>query len=129
VGSVLGDLEARVMEILWTGPGQTVTEVERRLRASRPIAHTTVLTTLDRMHRKGYLTRRKDGRAFIYEPRFTADEFERSMAEEVLTGLLRSFRTPALSAFIDLVGDDPEVLDRLDALIRARRQSGPKAPP
>jgi hypothetical protein len=56
---VLGELEAEVMNILWQQPSQTVVEVEERLRRRREIAHTTVLTTLDRMHRKGYLLREK----------------------------------------------------------------------
>ena len=92
MGTVLGELETTVMELLWTEPGQTVTDVERRLLLARAIAHTTVLTTLDRLHRKGYLTRKKQGKAFFYTPRFSRDEFERGMAEEVL-GALR-FKTP-----------------------------------
>ncbi|HLE63934.1 MAG TPA: BlaI/MecI/CopY family transcriptional regulator, partial [Pyrinomonadaceae bacterium] len=51
-GHVLGELESAVMEILWAEPEQTVNEVEEQLREKRDIAHTTVLTTLDRMYRK-----------------------------------------------------------------------------
>ena len=61
---VLGRLESAVMEVLWAKPGQTVNEVEERLREKREIAHTTVLTTMDRMYRKGYLTREKAGQSF-----------------------------------------------------------------
>ncbi len=50
---VLGELECAVMEILWKQSGRSVTEVEDELRKQRNIAHTTVLTTLDRMFRKG----------------------------------------------------------------------------
>jgi predicted transcriptional regulator len=122
VGRVLGDLEALVMEVLWGEPLQTVTEVERCLRRRREIAHTTVLTTLDRMHRKGYLTREKRGKAFVYSPRYTRDEFERRMAEEVLAALLTQPDTPALSAFVELIGDDPATLDQLEAIIRDKRR-------
>jgi predicted transcriptional regulator len=121
-GSVLGELEASVMEVLWTEPGQTVIDVERRLREVRKIAHTTVLTTLDRLHRKGYLRRDKQGKAFVYAPRFSREEFERAMADEILGALLGQFSAPALSAFVDLVGDDPGALDRLEAIIRQKRQ-------
>jgi predicted transcriptional regulator len=121
VGHVLGDLETAVMEVLWDKPQQTVTEVERQLQSRREIAHTTVLTTLDRMHRKGYLLREKQGKAFVYTPRLGREEFERGVAEEVLGALLREFRAPALSAFVDLVGEHPEALDRLDAMIRQKR--------
>jgi predicted transcriptional regulator len=121
VGHVLGDLETAVMEVLWDKPQQTVTEVERRLQSRRDIAHTTVLTTLDRLHRKGYLLREKRGKAFLYTPRLAREEFERGVAEEVLSALLREFRAPALSAFVDLIGEQPEALDRLDAMIRQKR--------
>lgn len=121
VGSVLGELETAVMETLWAEPGQTVSDVEQRLRRRRPIAHTTVLTTLDRLHRKGHLAREKSGKAFVYSPRLTRSEFERAMAEEVLGALLGQFGAPALSAFVDLVGNDPAVLDSLEAVIRAKR--------
>lgn len=122
IATVLGALETAVMELLWAEPGQTVTEVEEHLRESRAIAHTTALTTLDRLHRKGYLVRDKQGKAFVYAPRLSRDEFERATAEEVLGALLGHFSAPALSAFVDLVGEDPDALDRLEAIIRAKRR-------
>jgi predicted transcriptional regulator len=122
VRSVLGELETAVMEELWQRAGQTVSEVEQRLQRQRTIAHTTVLTTLDRLHRKGYLARERQGKAFVYAARFTREEFERAMAEEVLGGLLGQFSVPALSAFVDLIADDPGALDRLEAMIRAKRR-------
>ena len=119
---VLGELETAVMELLWKEPGQTVNEVEESLRQQRGSAHTTVSTTLDRMHRKGYLTREKQGKAFLYAPRYTREEFERGLAQEVLGALLNQFTEPALSAFVELVGDDAKKLDRLEAMIRAKRR-------
>jgi predicted transcriptional regulator len=122
IKQVLGDLEADVMSLLWQQPNQTVIEVEQRLRRKREIAHTTVLTTLDRMHRKGYLTREKTGKAFIYAPRFTREEFERGLAQEVLGALLGGVGETALSTFIELIGDDGAKLDRLESLIKEKRE-------
>lgn len=119
---VLGKLEAEVMRVLWQQPDQTVNEVEERLRHKREIAHTTVLTTLDRLHRKGYLTREKQGKAFVYSPRYTREQFEREMAQEVLSALLGGLGEPVLSTFVELVGADDGQLDRLEALIKARRE-------
>jgi predicted transcriptional regulator len=119
---VLGELESAVMEILWTQSQQTVNEVEERLRNKREIAHTTVLTTLDRMYRKGYLTREKEAKAFVYAPRYTRDEFERMLAQEVLGALIGHFTEPALSTFVDLVSDEPGALDQLEEKIRAKRR-------
>lgn len=122
-GRVLGELEAAVMEVLWRKSEQTVNEVEERLRDKREIAHTTVLTTLDRMHGKGYLTREKQGKAFVYAPRYTREEFERGVAQEVLGALLGQFTEPALSAFVDLVGEDSEALDHLEEMIREKKRA------
>jgi predicted transcriptional regulator len=122
-GHVLGELETAVMEALWREPGLTVNEAEERLRSNREIAHTTVLTTLDRMYRKNYLTREKEGKAFRYAPRYTREEFERGVAQEVLGALLGQFTEPALSAFVDLVGEDSKTLDHLEAMIREKRRA------
>ncbi len=119
---VLGELESAVMEILWKESARSVTEVEDELRKRRSIAHTTVLTTLDRMFRKGYLSREKQGKAFVYSARYSREEFERGMAQEVLGALLNHYRTPALSAFIDLVSESEKTLDQLEAMIREKRR-------
>ena len=121
-GHVLGELETAVMELLWREPRLTVNQVEERLRQRRQIAHTTVLTTLDRMHRKGYLTREKEGKAFSYSPRYSREEFERGLAQEVLGALLGGLGEPVLSTFVELVGKDEKKLEQLEELIRRKRR-------
>ncbi|MCA1576644.1 MAG: BlaI/MecI/CopY family transcriptional regulator [Acidobacteria bacterium] len=119
---VLGELESAVMEILWADSGQTVNEVEERLRAKRDIAHTTVLTTLDRMYRKGYLLREKQAKAYVYSPRYTREQFGRAMAQEVLGALIGHSAETALSTFVDLISNDPDGLDQLEAKIHEKRR-------
>lgn len=123
---VLGDLESAVMEVLWSKPGQTVIEVEERLRQKREIAHTTVLTTLDRMYRKGYLRREKQAKAFVYSPCYTRNEFERTMAQEVLGALIGHSTETAVSTFVELISNDPGALDQLEAKIREKRRERSK---
>jgi len=121
-GHVLGELESVVMEVLWRESERTVNDVEERLRGKRDIAHTTVLTTLDRMYRKGYLTREKQAKAFVYSPRYTREEFERMMAQEVLGALMGHSAETTLSTFVDLIGNNPGALDQLEAKIREKRR-------
>lgn len=121
-GHVLGELETAVMEVLWREPELTVNQVEERLQQRRQIARTTVLTTLDRMHRKGYLTREKSGKAFVYAPRYSREEFERGLAQEVLGALLGGLSEPVLSTFVDLIGQDEAKLEQLEKLIRQKRK-------
>ena len=118
---VLGELQTAVMEILWRESPLSVTDVEQKLQKNREIAHTTVLTTLDRMHQKGILLREKQGKAFVYSPRYSKEEFERGVAEEVLSALLSQFAEPALSAFVELVGEDGEKLNQLEDLIKKKK--------
>lgn len=125
---MLGALEAAVIEILWARGALTVVEVETALRRQREIAHTTVSTTLDRMYRKGYLTREKRGKAFLYSPRYSPEQFHHEMAQEVVGALLGQFTEPAISAFVDLVAQDPGALDQLERLIdEKRRRQAPDA--
>ncbi|HWG37851.1 MAG TPA: BlaI/MecI/CopY family transcriptional regulator, partial [Terriglobales bacterium] len=63
----LGPLESGVMEVLWSHGASNVRMVAQRL--PRPLAYTTVMTTLDRLYKKGLLMREKQERAFIYSPR------------------------------------------------------------
>jgi predicted transcriptional regulator len=125
---VLGELQTAVMEILWQAAPLSVTDVEQKLQKKRGIAHTTVSTTLDRMHQKNLLLREKQGKAFVYSPRYTKEEFERGVAQEVLSALLSQFAEPALSAFVELVGEDGEKLDQLEDLIRHKREQKSRSP-
>ena len=65
----LGELEAAIMDRLWEwGRPALVREVVDDLRPDRPLAYTTVMTVMENLHRKGWLRREKDGRAWRYEP-------------------------------------------------------------
>ena len=87
----LGPLEWRVLEALWS---RTTVASVRDLQPEFPeIAYTTLMTTLDRLYRKGVLRREKSGRAFLYQPRLTRAEFESSRATAaVRTALSTSSR-------------------------------------
>lgn len=111
------------MEVIWeAGEPLAVRDAMKRLDAG--LAYTTVMTTLDRLHKKKLLARRKDGNAFVYRPAMTRDDYHRRIVEETLSGLLEKSAGPVLNAFVDVaVGLDEENLERLEALI-ARHRSG-----
>jgi predicted transcriptional regulator len=89
-------------------------------------AYTTIMTTLDRLYRKGLLNRRKEGRAFLYSAKFSAGELERGVAEDVIGNLLDSNSgpvEPVLACIVDAVSDrDRQFLDDLERLVREKRQ-------
>jgi predicted transcriptional regulator len=118
----LGPLEWRVLESLWS---RRATSSVRELTPEFPdIAYTTLMTTLDRLHRKGLLDRTKQGRAFFYQPRLSRSAFEAARATEALRTALEgggATLAPLLSCFVDAVGArDREMLDELAALVKSR---------
>jgi predicted transcriptional regulator len=119
----LGPLEWRVLEALWqrAEPG-SVRDLQPDFKG---IAYTTLMTTLDRLHRKGVLDRVKQGRAFFYRARLSRPEFESARAADALRVALEGDSAalgPLLSFFVQAVSDrDHELLDELEALVRARR--------
>ena len=79
-------LELACLKALWSlreGSGRAVQQV---VALSRPLAYTTIMTVLDRLVRKGKLTRRKVGRAFVYSPEASRDTMRRSALRELLDG-------------------------------------------
>jgi predicted transcriptional regulator len=71
----LGELEAAVMDVLWQADGPLkVRDVLDRLDQRRSFAYTTVMTVLDNLHRKAWVSRDLDGRAYQYRPTCTRAE-------------------------------------------------------
>jgi predicted transcriptional regulator len=120
----LGTLELELMEILWSRGESSVRDVVPEL--SRPLAYTTVMTTLDRLFKKGLLDRHKSDRAFFYSPRFSRQEWERQRAGNLVAGFLAGpnpSRELLLSCLLDAVGEhDATLLDDLEKKIRSRRK-------
>jgi predicted transcriptional regulator len=120
----LGSLELELMEILWPRGESSVRDAVTLL--SRPLAYTTVMTTLDRLFKKGLLHRRKADRAFVYSPVFSREEWERKRAGNLVAGFLSGphpSRQILLSCLLDAVGEhDASLLDELEKKIRERRK-------
>lgn len=121
----LGELEKSVMTELRGGGEMNVNAMLDALGGG--YAYTTVMTTLDRLYKKGLLARRKDGRAFQYSVKFTEAEVERNIAEDVLGRLLDSSLgrvEPVLATIVDRVSErDRDLLDELERLVKAKRKA------
>ena len=121
--TVFGPLEIKVMEALWAREAPAcVRDLQPRFPG---VAYTTLMTTLDRLFRKGSLSLAKSGRAFYYRPKSSQQELISALAGSTFATLLpgdaESMR-PILSMFVDTVGDrDEALLDDLEALVKARR--------
>ena len=130
VSQPLGPLEVTVMEILWAHGENNVRDVVDRL--SRPLAYTTVMTTLDRLYKKGLLARRKEDRAFFYSPTLTRPEWEQKRTGDFVAGFLsvaEPSRDLLLSCLVEAVGQhDEALLDELERKIKLRRKELSRRP-
>jgi predicted transcriptional regulator len=121
----LHDLEAEIMDVVWSRglDGFAVNDVLAVLEKRRDIAYTTIMTTLARLHDKGVLERRRDGKRYLYSPRGSREEFLRDTAREVLEGLGSAKGREAFALLADAVSSaDSAVLDELEERIRRRRR-------
>src|SRR6201997_3213428 len=80
-----GELEAAIMDRLWDrGRPALVREVLDDLREDRPLAYTTVMTVMENLHRKGWLRRERDGRAWRYEPTGSRSGYTAALMSDAL---------------------------------------------
>src|SRR5690606_19978993 len=105
----LGELERTVMEVLWAredagDQAATARDVSRALAGDRDLAHTTVMTVLDRLAKKGFLERERDGRAWRYRPVASREDY----VTELMLGALNETgdRDAALAHFVRSVSED-----------------------
>ena len=120
----LGKLERRVLDEAWRRREVSVREVF--VTFDEEVAYTTLMTTLDRLYKKNLLERRKDGRAFLYSPAVSREEFEHGIREDVIDGLLGHGAEgiePVLACIVDTVSErDRELLDELDRLVKEKKR-------
>ena len=106
----LGDLEAEVMRRIWArGGAVTVRDILGDLEQERPIAYTTVMTVMDNLRRKGWLSRRPEGRAYRYQPLVSGEEYSAGLMRQALAA--SSDRPAVLMHFIgELSAEEADAL-------------------
>lgn len=120
----LGSLESALMKRMWRRGEISVRELHAEFESRR--AYTTVMTTMDRLYKKGLLKRRKVGKAYIYVPALTEQEYQEQLTHHLLGMVLNEDRNSeaVLSHFVDVVSRaDEQMLERLDQLVKAKRRA------
>jgi predicted transcriptional regulator len=119
----LGPLEVELLRFLWQRGEATVREVVDSGEISG--AYTTLMTTLDRLHKKGFLNREPEGRAFRYSPRQSREEYNGEVVRGVIRELLGSSTSSSapLSFLVEAVTEhDLALLDELERTIERKRR-------
>jgi len=121
--ALLGPLETQLMELLWDMGSATVRDVLDTDLV--PGAYTTVMTTLDRLHKKGLLKRVPEGRAFRYAPAQTEQEFNGALVRNAVKRMLGSSSSASapISFLVEALSEhDRGLLNELQRAIEKRRR-------
>jgi|WetSurMetagenome_2_1015567.scaffolds.fasta_scaffold130329_2 BlaI family transcriptional regulator, penicillinase repressor len=116
----LGDLELQILNILWKNGPLSVREVLEELPEEPRQLYNTVLTMMRIMHEKGYLDRKEEGRAHIYQARLR----EKNVKDGLLRSLINSaFRGSYEALLVHILQEEKisrEELDRVRELIKKK---------
>ncbi|MDR7563640.1 MAG: BlaI/MecI/CopY family transcriptional regulator [Armatimonadota bacterium] len=127
IRAVLGDLEAQIMEIIWSRPpgeGVTVREVFEELYPRRRLAYTTVMNTMARLARKGLLVTERREPAYLYRAALDREAFVDRFVGRVLERLLVNFGGVATQRLRELTDSRTRArLTRLAEEARLRRRA------
>jgi len=122
--NTLTEAELRLMKILWRRGESAVTDLVSAMPEAEPLAYNSVLTTIRILERKGYVTHRQEGRAFIYRPSVAEHEASRSEVRHVLSRFFGDSRERLLLSLLRDEEISPEELERLKDAIRTAPQEG-----
>jgi predicted transcriptional regulator len=107
-------LELLCLNALWSLEQGSVKQVRQSIAATRALAYTTVMTVLDRLARRGLISRSKAGRAFIYVPAISRDTLRRLALKEFLDSYFESSQEQLLQFLHDEPRSAPAPTNSLD---------------
>ncbi|MBI4407608.1 MAG: BlaI/MecI/CopY family transcriptional regulator, partial [Candidatus Kerfeldbacteria bacterium] len=118
----LGELEQNIMDVVWKKRSATVRCVFEQLVKQRIIAYTTVMTTMDRLSKKGILKRSKIGKAYAYQSVQTEADLSLSTTKAMIDMLVRRYGDLAIAQFVDTVDQiNAEKFAELKRLVNEHR--------
>lgn len=119
----LGDLQLRIMKVLWERREATVAEVLDTLDdTDKTLAYTTIATMLRKMEARGLVSHRSEGRSFIYLPKIAAEDVSRSMADHLVDRLFEGSLLDAVSHLLTTREVSKDELKQLEKLIAERKK-------
>lgn len=120
------ELELEILQILWKESPLPVREVRTRLAsdADRALAHSSVITMLNIMHRKGFVHRRKEGNAFVFGPIVKQESVTGGMLSDLLSRLFKGSPSAMVLNLLETADVDRDELDQIRKLVtrKAREQ-------
>ena len=118
----LGDLQLRILKVLWKQREVTVAEVQAALRDHADLAYTTVATMLRKMETRGLVAHRAEGRSFIYAARVAVQDVTQSMSDHLMERMFEGSLAGIVSHLLTTREVSREELDQLERLIAERKK-------
>lgn len=118
----LGDLQLRIMKVLWERQEATVADVHAALGTAADLAYTTIATMLRKMEARGLVRHRLEGRTFIYTALVAEDAVTRSMADDLIDRVFEGSLADMVSHLLTTREVSRDELSRLEQLIAERKK-------
>ena len=119
----LGDLQLRILEVLWKQEEAPVSAVHEALGGSAEFAYTTIATMLRKMEDRRLVRHRTEGRSFIYRAAVQADEVSRGVGDHLVDRLFAGSLADAVSQLLSSREVSRTELDEIGKLIAAKRKA------
>lgn len=120
----LGDLQLRILQVLWDRGEASVADVYAVLKPERDLAYTTVATMLRKMEARALVEHREEGRAFLYRAKVAAEDVNRSVGSHLVERLFEGSLADAVSHLLTSREVSRAELDQLEKLIKdAKRRA------
>ncbi len=116
----LSDLQLAIMRALWHKPNSSTTEVVEAVRASRPLAHTTIATLLTRLEKRGFVEVSRDGRQLCYRALLSEDQVQKSMVSDLVSTLFMGNTSALLSHLVKEDEIDNDDLEKIRNLLERK---------
>jgi BlaI family penicillinase repressor len=113
--------QLEIMKVVWRMGDATVRDVYEALRAQRPIAYTTVMTTMKTMEARGHLKKRVNGRAFVYQAVEPQDSSLRKIVGDFLDRVFNGSTEPLLAHLVEERRLSQKDLDKVARMIRNKK--------
>lgn len=121
VGKYPTELELQILKFLWRQAPLLARDVQTALAAEgRPLAKTSVITTLNTMFDKRYLSRKRQANTYLFSPRITEEQVATRVLDDVVDRVFDGSTAAALLGLFDAREIDPEELRELRSLIDRR---------
>ncbi|MDQ0247383.1 putative transcriptional regulator [Bacillus fengqiuensis] len=114
-----GPLEAKIMTVLWAGEEMAIKDVQQALEREKAVNFNTVMTVMNRLVEKGVLHKRAEGRASLYRPILSKEEFFDTQSKELTHELIDEFGSLVVTHMLDALEDvDQGLIEKLEQKIK-----------